>query len=172
MMGSALFTATTLMAGFAPDETILVMARALQGISAAILSPAALSIILVRFSAAKRAKAMAAWGAASAAGGAIGVAAGGLITAALSWQWVFYLTVPITLLTFVMAPLLFAAPSAITARRSFDVWGAVSITGSALFLTYATLSVANRGWLDRNHRWRLSRSWIARGIRSHRAASR
>ncbi|MDQ0923427.1 EmrB/QacA subfamily drug resistance transporter [Pseudarthrobacter sp. W1I19] len=148
MLGSALFTATTLMAGLAPNEAILVIARALQGISAAILSPAGLSIVLVGFQGAERAKAMGAWGAASAAGGAIGVSAGGLVTAALGWQWVFFLTVPITLLTFVVAPLLFDAPSAMRTDRRFDAWGAASITGGALSLIYATLSVAERGWLS------------------------
>ncbi len=148
MLGSVLFTGTTLMAGLAPNETFLVIARALQGVSAAILSPAALSIVLVRFPGANRAKAMGAWGAASTAGGAIGVAAGGLVTAALGWQWVFFLTIPITLLTFVAAPLLFKRPSAPTSRRSFDAWGAASVTGGALALIYATLSVADQGWIS------------------------
>ncbi|MBP2216977.1 MFS transporter [Arthrobacter sp. CAN_C5] len=148
MLGSALFTATTLMAGLAPNETLLVIARALQGISAAVLSPAALSLVLLRFQGTGRAKAMGAWGAASAAGGAIGVSAGGLVTAALGWQWVFFLTVPITLLTFLAAPLLFAAPAGMGTRRSFDAWGAASVTGAALCLIYGTLSVAERGWFS------------------------
>jgi EmrB/QacA subfamily drug resistance transporter len=147
MVGSALFTATTLMAGLAPNETILVIARALQGISAAILSPAALSIVLLRYQGAQRAKAMGAWGAASTAGGAIGVAAGGLVTAALGWQWVFFITVPITLATFVCAPLLFSAQAPGT-QRSFDAWGATTVTGGALALIYATLSIADHGWVS------------------------
>ncbi|MGO4691220.1 MFS transporter [Glaciibacter sp. 2TAF33] len=146
MIGTATFTATTLMAGFAPNETILVVARALQGITAAILSPAALSIVLVRFPGAERAKAMGAWGAASAAGGAIGVAAGGLETAALGWQWVFFLTVPVTLLALIVAPLLFTGTLGARTRRSFDGLGAASVTAGALALIYATLSVADRGW--------------------------
>jgi len=147
MVGSALFTATTLMAGLAPNETILVIARALQGISAAILSPAALSIVLLRYQGPQRAKAMGAWGAASTAGGAIGVAAGGLVTAALGWQWVFFITVPITLATLVSAPFLFSAQAPGT-RRSFDAWGATTVTGGALALIYATLSIADHGWLS------------------------
>ncbi|RJT96605.1 MFS transporter [Arthrobacter frigidicola] len=148
MLGSALFTVTTLMAGFAPNETILVLARALQGVGAAVLSPAALSIVLLRFQGTGRAKAMGAWGAASAAGGAIGVSAGGLVTAALGWQWVFFLTVPITLLAFLIAPLLFAAPVGMRTHRSFDAWGAATVTGGALAIIYGTLSVAELGWLS------------------------
>lgn len=148
MVGSALFTVTTLMAGLAPNEVVLIVARALQGLGAAILSPAALSIVLVRFPGAGRAKAMGAWGAASAAGGAIGVAAGGLVTAWLGWQWVFFLTIPITVVAFAVAPLLFSAPTAVRTKRGFDAWGAASVTGGALALIFATLSVADRGWLS------------------------
>lgn len=146
MVGAALVTATTLLAGFAPNETVLVLARALQGLGAAVLSPAALSIILVQFPGHGRAKAMGAWGAASAAGGAIGVSAGGLVTAAFGWQWVFFLTVPATVLAFACAPLLFAGPGGNRTRREFDGWGAITVTGGALALIYATLSVADRGW--------------------------
>lgn len=148
MIGSVTFTTTTLMAGFAPNEIFLIIARAFQGISAAMLSPAALSIVLVRFPGPARARAMGVWGAASTAGGAIGVAGGGLVTAALGWQWVFFLTVPITFLAFVIAPLLFTGALKRETRRSFDALGAASVTAGALALIYATLSVAERGWLS------------------------
>ena len=148
MAGAALFTATTLMAGFAPTEAVLILARSLQGLGAAVLSPAAMSIILLQFPGDERARAMGAWGAASAAGGAVGVSVGGLITAAAGWQWVFFLTVPVTLLAFVCAPLLVVGPSGPRVRRSFDLRGAISVTGGALALIYATLSIADQGWFS------------------------
>ncbi|WP_394768543.1 DHA2 family efflux MFS transporter permease subunit [Lacisediminihabitans sp.] len=148
MAGAALFTAATLLAGIAPTETVLVVARALQGLGAAVLSPSALSVILVEFPGASRAKAMSAWGAASAAGGAVGVSVGGLVTASLGWQWVFFITIPITLLALVSARFLFSADSGERIRRTFDVFGAITITGAALALIYATLSVVDRGWFS------------------------
>ncbi|MHA7224310.1 MFS transporter [Arthrobacter sp. RHLT1-20] len=148
MTGAALFTLTTLLAGFSPNESVLIGARVLQGLGAAILSPAALSIVLAEFPGAGRARAMGAWGAASAAGGAIGVAAGGAITGALGWSWVFFLTVPITMLAFVAAPFLFSGQIAQKKKRPFDVKGASAITGGALAAIYAILSGAERGWLS------------------------
>ncbi|TXN30626.1 MFS transporter [Lacisediminihabitans profunda] len=148
MAGAALFTGATLLAGIAPNETVLVVARTLQGLGAAVLSPSALSVILVGFPGAARAKAMSAWGAASAAGGAVGVSVGGLVTAALGWQWVFFITIPITLLALVSARFLFVAGSGDRIRRTFDAFGAITITGAALALIYATLSVVDRGWFS------------------------
>ena len=86
MLGAGIFTAATLLAGFAGNEAVLLVARALQGIGAASLSPAALSMLLVGFQGASRAKAMSAWGAASTLGGATGVLLGGVLTAALGWS--------------------------------------------------------------------------------------
>lgn len=148
MVGAALFTLTTLLAGFSPNESVLIGARVLQGLGAAILSPAALSIVLAEFPGVGRAKAMGAWGAASTAGGAIGVAAGGAVTGALGWSWVFFLTVPVTVLAFVSAPFLFNRQTAKKKRRPFDVKGASAITGGALAAIYAILSGDDRGWLS------------------------
>ena len=82
------------------------------------------------------------------AGAAVGVSAGGLITAAVGWQWVFFLTVPVTVLGFVCAPLLSVGPTGARARRSFDVWGAISVTGGAHAPVYPTLSIAEQGWFS------------------------
>lgn len=147
MVGAALFTVTTLLAGFAPNEFVLVAARALQGLGAAILSPAALSIILVQFPGEQRGKAMGAWGAASAAGGAIGVAAGGLVTGSLGWPWVFFLTVPVTLAALVFAPKLFPPHGGERAGKPLDTLGAVTVTGGALAIVFAILSAAETGGL-------------------------
>ena len=148
MVGSGLFTAATVVAGLSADQTVLVAARGLQGIGAAALSTAALSILLVLAPGAERAKAMAAWGAASTLGGATGVLAGGLTTAWLGWPWVFFLTVPVSLGALLAAPYVLDRHMFTGARRGFDVRGAVAVTGAALALIYAVLSVADHGWLS------------------------
>lgn len=145
MFGAALFTVTTVIAGLAPNEAVLIGARAAQGLGAAILSPAAMSIILTTYTGTDRAKAMGAWGAASTADGAIGVAAGGLITGAFGWPWVFFVTVPITAAAFALAPVLFELVTKQN-RARFDFIGAAAVTGAALSLIFAILSVAERGW--------------------------
>lgn len=147
MVGSAMFAAASLLAGFAPTEGVLIAARLLQGLGAATLSPAALSILLVLFPGAGRAKAMSAWGAASAAGGAFGVFAGGLITASLGWVWIFLLTVPLSLAALIGAPKLFGAFPSQTSSRRFDGWGALTLTTGALAIVYSILSAADHGWL-------------------------
>ncbi len=143
--GSAVFTAGTLLAGTAPSEAVLVAARVVQGAGAAALSPAALSLLLVMFPGAERARAMGAWGAASTLGGATGAAAGGLFSGTFGWSWVFYATVPASASAILAAPRLLDA-SGPQARRSFDVVGAAAITGSVLALVHAALSAPGRGW--------------------------
>jgi EmrB/QacA subfamily drug resistance transporter len=154
MVGAGLFTAATLLAGFAPNETVLLVARVLQGIGAATLSPAALSLLLVLFPGAERAKAMSAWGAASTLGGATGVLVGGIVTAWLGWPAIFFLTVPLTLGIALAAPVLFPTPDetaheiAHATKRRFDLLGATAVTGAALGLIFAALSVPGHGVLS------------------------
>jgi EmrB/QacA subfamily drug resistance transporter len=147
MLGSLLFAGASLLAGLAPTEGVLIGARLCQGLGAAILSPAALSILLVLFTGEGRAKAMSAWGAASAAGGAIGVFAGGLITATMGWTWIFILSVPVSLAAFALAPTLFGAFPAVGPYRRFDALGAATLTAGALAFVYSILSAADHGWL-------------------------
>lgn len=145
-IGAALLTAATLVAGFAPSAAVLVAARAMQGMGAAALSPAALSILLILFPGAARARAMGAWGAASTLGGATGVMAGGFVTAALGWTGVFFLTLPFTLGALVAAPRLldrFTAPGGPT---SVDAPGATAVTGAAVAVIYGTISTVEHGW--------------------------
>ncbi len=144
--GAAVFSAASLMAGFAASESMLLLARLSQGLGAAVLSPAALSIILVLFTGSARTKAMGAWGAASAAGGAVGVFAGGMISASLGWQWVFFLPLPVCLLALLAAPVLFSRISGNTARRRFDAAGAFTVTGGSVAVVYAVLAAADHGW--------------------------
>ncbi|MFC0678720.1 MFS transporter [Lysobacter korlensis] len=144
MLGAGLFTAASLLAGFASSEAMLLVARVLQGIGAASLSPAALSILLVMFPGPSRAKAMSAWGAASTLGGATGVLVGGVATGLLGWPSVFFVTVPLSAALVVAAPLLFPAAEGNGGAR-FDFAGAAAVTGAALGLIFAALSVPASG---------------------------
>jgi len=138
--GSALFTVGTLVAGFAPAAGALVAGRVLQGAGAAALSPAAMSLLLVMFPGAARARAMSVWGAASAVGGATGVLAGGLLSGYLGWSSVFFVTVPVSIAAVILARhLLEEAPRA--ARRRLDGRGALTITGAVVALVHGALNV-------------------------------
>lgn len=143
--GSAAFTAGTLLAGTAGSEAVLVAARVVQGAGAAALSPAAMSLLLVMFPGAARARAMSAWGAASTLGGATGVLAGGLLSGTLGWSWVFYVTVPVSGVAILAARrLLDAAPA--TVHRRFDAAGAAAVTGAVLALVHAALAAPGQGF--------------------------
>jgi EmrB/QacA subfamily drug resistance transporter len=148
MLGAGLFTAASLLAGFAASETVLLVARALQGVGAASLSPAALSILLVLFPGAARAKAMSAWGAASTLGGATGVLVGGVATALLGWSAVFFVTVPLSAALVAAAPFVFPAGERSGAGSRFDLAGAAAVTGAALGVIFAALSVPDAGLLS------------------------
>ncbi|NTW41189.1 MAG: MFS transporter, partial [Cellulomonadaceae bacterium] len=144
--GAAVLTVATLAAGLAPNAPVLVAARALQGLGAAALSPAALSMLLVMFPGASRARAMGAWGAASTLGGATGVLAGGLVTAWVGWSGVFFLTLPFTLGALVAPRHLLDRFVAPTRPTALDVPGAAAVTGAALAVIYGTISAAEHGW--------------------------
>ncbi|HEY3437396.1 MAG TPA: MFS transporter [Actinotalea sp.] len=146
VIGAAVLSAATLVAGFASSATVLIAARAMQGAGAAALSPAALSILLVLFPGAARARAMGAWGAASTLGGATGVLAGGLVTAAIGWSGVFFLTLPFTLGALLAAPRLLGRFTAPTRPTTLDVPGAATVTAAALAVIFGTISAADHGW--------------------------
>ena len=143
--GAAIFTVGTLLAGTAANEGVLVAARVVQGAGAAALSPAAMSLLLSMFPGPARARAMSAWGAASTLGGATGVLAGGLLTGTLGWSWVFFATVPVSLVLVACAGLLLDGARA-GLRRRFDALGAATITGAVLGLIHAALAIAEHGW--------------------------
>lgn len=151
LVGAAIFTAGTVLAGLAADEAMLVAARVVQGAGAAALSPAAMALLLATFPGTARARAMSAWGAASTLGGATGVVVGGVLAGTVGWSWVFYVTVPATALVLVLAPRLLPADAAATGGtagrpRRFDALGGASITGAALALIHAAMAVPEHGW--------------------------
>jgi len=125
----------------------LVAARAVEGLGAALMAPAALSLILALFpEGAERNKALGAFGAVSGAGGAIGVLAGGMLTTWLSWPWIFFVNLPLGALIIAAAPRLIPESRADLGHRRFDLAGAVTITGGLSLLVYAVVTASSHGW--------------------------
>src|SRR5207237_1616137 len=148
MVGLAIFTASSLLDGFAWSEGSLIAFRALQGLGGALLSPAALSILTTTFKEGReRNLALGIWGAASGSGGAAGVLLGGLLTSSLSWSWIFFVNVPAGAIVLVLAPLLLRESRADLDHRHFDTAGAVSITGGLMLLVYALTRASQHGWI-------------------------
>jgi EmrB/QacA subfamily drug resistance transporter len=145
--GLALFTVSSLLDGFAWSEGSLIAFRCLQGLGAAMLSPAALSILTTTFKEGKdRNIALGIWGAASGSGGAAGVLLGGALTSGLSWSWIFFVNVPVGVLVIALTPFLLSESRAELAHRHFDVAGAGSITGGLMLLVYAMTRASQHGW--------------------------
>jgi len=146
LVGLVVFTVASLLAGLAWSETSLIAARALQGLGAAIISPAALSILTTTFSEGKeRNTALGVWGAVGAFGAVAGVLMGGILTDVLSWEWIFFVNVPIGAAGFALAPFLLGE-SRDEEARSFDVPGAVLVTGGLTVLVYAITQANDYGW--------------------------
>src|ERR671915_2301848 len=138
MGGLVLFAVASLVGGFAESEGMLIAARAVQGLGAAILSPAALSIVTTTFTdGAERNKALGAWGAVAGSGGAAGVLLGGVLTEYLGWEWVLWVNVPIGIVAALLAPGLIAESRSTSTTRHFDTAGAVSVTAGLSVLVYA-----------------------------------
>jgi EmrB/QacA subfamily drug resistance transporter len=147
MAGLMLVAVASLAAGFAATEAQLIAARAAQGLGAAIISPAALSIVTTIFrDGAERNKALGVWGAVAGAGGAAGVLLGGILTDGLGWEWVLWVNVPVSLIAFFLAPRLIAESRASDEARAFDVAGAVTITAALSLLVYAVIDASEAGW--------------------------
>ncbi len=147
MAGLALVGIASLAAGFAATEGQLIAARAAQGLGAAIISPAALSIVTTTFSdGAERNKALGVWGAVAGSGGAAGVLLGGILTDGLGWEWVLWVNVPVSIFAFVLTPRLIAESRAEHETRAFDVAGAVTVTAALSILVYALVDATNAGW--------------------------
>jgi EmrB/QacA subfamily drug resistance transporter len=147
MAGLLVFALASLAGGLAQSDLWLIIARAVQGLGAALLSPAALSIVTTTFSeGAERNKALGVWGAVAGSGGAAGVLLGGVLTDALSWEWVLFVNVPIGLGVAVLAPMLLANSRSDAEHRTFDIAGAVSVTAGLSLLVYALVDAQSAGW--------------------------
>ncbi len=146
MFGMALFAVASLAGGFATSEGWLLAARAAQGLGAAIISPAALSIVANLFKeGSERNKALGIWGAVAGAGGAVGVLLGGMLTTWLSWRWVLFVNVPVAVVAISLSPGLLPESRA-DQRRHIDVLGAVSVTAGLVVLVYGMVKTDVYGW--------------------------
>ncbi len=147
MTGLVLFSLASLAGGLAQSEAWLIAARATQGLGAAIVSPAALSIITTTFAeGAERNRALGVWGAVAGAGGAAGVLLGGILTSGLSWRWVLFVNVPIGIAAATLAPRVLVESRADDGVEGFDIPGAVTVTAGLALLVYAVVDAVNVGW--------------------------
>jgi EmrB/QacA subfamily drug resistance transporter len=144
--GTLLFTAASLVNGLSNSSEMLIIARGVQGLGAALVSPAALSIITTTFpEGADRQKALGVWSAIAAGGGAFGLLLGGILTDALSWEWIFFVNVPIGLVTAALS-WRHIPESRMAGRSGFDFAGAVSVTAGLVVLVYAIVKAQAFGW--------------------------
>ena len=145
LTGLALFTLASLVTGLAPNATVLLAGRAAQGIGAALLSPAALSIVTTTFHGPDRNKALGSWAALGGTGSAAGVLLGGALTAGPGWPWVFFLNVPVGIAVLATLPAVVPArPRAGEGR--VDLAGAVTVTAATAALIYGLITAGDRGW--------------------------
>jgi EmrB/QacA subfamily drug resistance transporter len=146
LAGIVVFTVASFISGLAWSEGALIGARALQGLGAALVTPAALSIISTTFTeGSERNKALGAWGAVGAFGAVAGVLLGGVLTDLLSWEWIFFVNVPVGIAAFALTPFLIGESRDATAK-SFDLPGAVLVTGGLVVLVYAITQANDYGW--------------------------
>jgi EmrB/QacA subfamily drug resistance transporter len=144
--GLLVFGAASLLSGLAWSDGALIGSRALQGLGSAIISPAALSILTTTFREGReRNTALGAWGAVGAFGAVAGVLLGGILTDALSWEWIFFVNVPVALGALAAAPRLLAE-SRDARGQSFDLAGATLVTGGLVVLVYALTQAEQHGW--------------------------
>ncbi|HKF59808.1 MAG TPA: MFS transporter [Dongiaceae bacterium] len=147
LSGVVFFTLASLACGLAETQTLLVAARAVQGIGGAVVSAVALSLIMNLFTEpAERVKAMGVFGFVMAGGGAIGVLLGGVLTDTLDWHWIFLVNLPIGLLVFALCLALVPASRNRAAAVRLDVTGAVTVTVSLMLAVYAIVNANARGW--------------------------
>lgn len=146
LIGVVVFTIASALCGFAESSELLLAARALQGLGAAMVSPAALSIVTTTFhDPGERAKALSVWAAIAVGGSAVGLLAGGVLTEALSWEWIFFINAPIGIATFLLS-LRIVPESRMEGRTGVDIAGAVSVTAGVSLLVYGIVKAEDYGW--------------------------
>jgi EmrB/QacA subfamily drug resistance transporter len=146
-IGLTVFTAASLGCALATTDSFLIVMRGVQGLGAAIILPAALSIVTSMFAeGAERNKALGIWGALGASGATVGVLAGGLLTRYAGWEYIFFLNVPIGAVALLLTPRLVPESRLETARRRYDPFGAITVTGGLLLLVYAISRAPQTGW--------------------------
>jgi EmrB/QacA subfamily drug resistance transporter len=153
LTGLLVFTAASLATGLATNAETLIGGRIAQGIGAALLSPAALSLVVTHFTGDERNKALGIWSALGGGGAALGVLLGGLITSGPGWPWVFYINVPIGLAVIAVLTALLPATTGMNPRPQLDILGAVLVTGATAALIYALIRAGDHGWLTLTTGW-------------------
>lgn len=147
MVGLSVFTAASLACGLATTDGFLIAMRGIQGLGAAIVLPAALSIVMNMFEeGAERNKALGIWGGIGAAGATFGLIAGGLLTRYVGWEYIFFLNLPIGAAVLLLAPRLVPESKLEAARRRYDPFGALTVTGGLLLLVYSISRAPQVGW--------------------------
>ena len=147
IIGVIVFTVASLLNGLATSSEALIAFRALQGLGAAMVSPAALSIITTTFKdGPERTKALSVWAAIAVGGAAVGLLLGGILTEYLSWEWAFYVNVPVGIAAVLLS--LRYVPESRVATQGVDVLGAVSVTAGLTLLVYAIVRTQDYGWLS------------------------
>jgi Major Facilitator Superfamily len=145
--GLALFTAASLLCGLSGNAATLLAGRSMQGLGAALMSPAALAAVMTLFTGASRGKALGVWSALAGVGSALGVVLGGVLTSEAGWRWVFTINVPIGVALLIAIPLVVPArPPSEAAERSLDVPGAALVTAGTAAAIYGLINVGSHGW--------------------------
>ncbi|WP_127791921.1 MFS transporter [Agromyces sp. LHK192] len=147
LVGTAVFVVASLACGFAWTGIALIVARLVQGASAAVMAPTALSLVMVLFrDPAERNRALGLWGSLGGIGATAGLLAGGVITATLGWEWIFFINVPVGVVVLVMLPRLVGESRRRVAVRRFDAAGAITITAALALLISAIVNAPDAGW--------------------------
>src|SRR3989454_1103810 len=147
IVGVTLFSIASLVCGLASSEATLIIARAVQGLGGAIISPAALSIVMTSFEeGAERNKALGIWGALGGSGAAVGVLAGGVLTKYLGWEWIFFVNVPVGALVLAVTPRIVHESRREGMARHYDALGAVLVSGGLALLVYTISRAPIVGW--------------------------
>jgi len=148
LLGLALFIASSLVCALSGGAAVLLVGRALQGVGAALMSPAALATVMTLYTGPSRGKALGVWSALAGAGSALGVVLGGVLTSEAGWRWVFAINVPIGIALLIAIPLVVPVrrqPEAAT-RPGLDVPGAVLVTAGTGAAIYGLVNVGGHGW--------------------------
>jgi EmrB/QacA subfamily drug resistance transporter len=147
MVGTGLFALASLVCGLAWSDVALIVARVVQGVAAAIMTPTALSLVMTTFQeGAERNKALGIWAAIGGVGATAAWLVGGPITSGLGWEWIFFINVPVGLGLVALSPVLLRESRAGATTRSFDVAGAATITAALVLLVYAVVEAPDEGW--------------------------
>ena len=149
LMGITIFTLASMGTGLSHSSGMLITFRALQGLAAAFMSPAALSIVLVTYREGhERNVALSVWGAVASGGAAVGVLLGGIITQYLNWRWNFFINVPVGIFVIITALQILGKHESEAEHRNLDLAGAVSVTGGLMMLVYALVKAPALGWTE------------------------